>query len=78
MVFLDAQMDGDGRWIIPLGTLSAFVKTVQVPNCPQLRVEPYPGMAHTSVQPTETTKFCLFCGVATALARMHNHVAVHL
>ena len=49
MVFLDAQMDGDGRWIIPVGTLSAFLKTAQVPNCPQLRAEPYAGVAHTSV-----------------------------
>ena len=39
VVFLDAQMDGDGRWIIPVDTLSAFVKTAQVPNCPQLRAE---------------------------------------
>ena len=35
-------------------------------------------MAHTSVRPAEATKFCLFCGVAIALARMRNHVAVHL
>ena len=28
MVFLDAQMEGDGRWIIPVGTLS-------VPSCVQ-------------------------------------------
>ena len=27
VVFLDAKMDGDGRWIILGGTLSAFVKT---------------------------------------------------
>ena len=27
VVFLDAQMDGDGCWIILVGTLSAFVKT---------------------------------------------------
>ena len=38
MVFLDAQMDGDGCWIIQVGTLSAFVRTAQVPNCPQLSV----------------------------------------
>ena len=76
--FLDAQMDADGRWVIPIGTVSAFVKTAQVPNCPQLRAEPYAGVAHTSVRPAEATKFCLFCGVAIALARMHNHVAMHL
>ena len=27
VVFLDAQMDGDGCWIILVGTLAAFVKT---------------------------------------------------
>ena len=37
VVFLDAQMDADGRWLIPVGTLSAFVKTAKVPNCPQFR-----------------------------------------
>ena len=36
------------------------------------------GVAHTSVRPAEATEFCLFCGVAIALARMRNHVAVHL
>ena len=77
VVFLDAQMDGDGRWIISVGALSAFVKTAQVPNCPQLRAEPYAGVAHTSVRPAEATEFCLFCGVAIALVRMCNHVAVH-
>ena len=34
VVFFDAQMDADGRWLIPVGTLSAFVKTAKVPNCP--------------------------------------------
>ena len=78
MVFLDAQIDTDGRWLIPVGTLSTFVKTAKVPNCPQLRVEPYVGVADTSVRPTEATEFCLFCRAAIALARMRNHVAVHL
>ena len=27
VVFFDAQMDADGRWLIPVGILSAFVKT---------------------------------------------------
>ena len=49
-----------------------------VPNCPQLRAEPYADVAHTSVRPVEATEFCLFCGAAIALARMRNHVAVHL
>ena len=35
--FSDAQMDADGRLLIPIGTLSALVKTAKVPNCPQLR-----------------------------------------
>ena len=61
-----------------MGTLSVFVKTAKVPNCPQLRAELYASVAHTSVRPAEATKFCLFCGVAIALARMRNHVAVHL
>ena len=74
MVFLDAQIDADGRWHIPVGTLSAFVKTIKVPNCPQLRAEPYAGVAHTSVRPTEATEFCLFCGAAIALARMRTRV----
>ena len=47
-------------------------------NCPQLHAEPYARVAHTSVRPAEATKFCLFCGVAIALARMRNHMAVHL
>ena len=55
-----------------------FVKTAKVPNCPQLRAEPYAGVAHTSVRPAEATEFCLFCGVAIDLARTRNHVAVHL
>ena len=76
-VFFDAQMDADGCWLIPLGIVSVFVKTAKVPNCPQLRAEPYAGVAHTSVRPAEATKFCLFCGVAIALARMRNHVAMH-
>ena len=61
-----------------MGTLSAFMKTAQVPNCPKLRAEPYARMAHTKVRPAEATEFCLFCGVAIALARMRNHVAMHL
>ena len=40
-----------------VGTLSAFVKTAHVPNSPQLRVEPYAGVAHTSVRPAEATNF---------------------
>ena len=74
VVFLDAQMDADGRWpmVIPVGTLSAFVKTAKV------RAEPCTNVAHTSVRPAEATEFCLFCGAAIALARMRNHVAVHL
>ena len=76
--FLDAQMGADGRWLIPVGTLSAFVKTAKVPHCPQLLAEPYAGVAHTSVRPAEATEFCLFCGAAIALARMRHHVAVHL
>ena len=78
MVFLDAQMDADGRWLISVGTLSALLKTAKVPNCPQLRAEPYAGVAHTSVRPAEAAEFCLFCGAAIALARMRNHVAVYL
>ena len=78
MVFLDAQMNADGRWVILVGTPSAFVKTAQVPSCPQLCAEQYAGVAHTNVRPAEATKFCLLCGVAIALARMRNHVAVHL
>ena len=27
-------LDADGRWLIVVGTLSAFVKTAKVPNCP--------------------------------------------
>ena len=77
-MFLDAQMDADGRWIIPPGTLSAFVKTAHVPNRPQLRAEPYAGVAHTSVWLAQVKEFCLFCGVAIALASMLNHVEVHL
>ena len=34
VVFLDAQMDADGRWLILVGTLSAFLKTAKMPNCP--------------------------------------------
>ena len=45
---------------------------------PQLRAELYNSVAHTSVRPAEATEFCLFCGVAIGLARMRNHVAVHL
>ena len=71
-------MDADGRWLIPVGTLSALVKTAQVPNCPKVRAEPYLGVARTSVRPVEATEFCHFCGAAVALARMGNHVAVHL
>ena len=71
-------LDADGRWLIPVGALSAFVKTAKVPNCPQLRAEPYAGVAHTSVRPPAATEFCLFCGAAIALPRMRNHVAVHL
>ena len=78
VVCLDAQLDADGRWLISVGTLSAFVKPANVPNCPQLRAEPYAGVAHTSVPPAEPTEFCLICGAAIALARMHTHVAVHL
>ena len=74
VVFLDAQMDADGPGLILVGTLSAFVNTAKVPDCPQLRAE----RCHTSVRPAEATEFCLFCGVAIALARMRNHVAVHL
>ena len=51
-------MDGDGRWIILVGMLSAFVKTAQVPNCPPLRAEPYASVAHTSVRPIEAKEFC--------------------
>ena len=76
VVFLDAQIDGDGRWIIPLGTLCAFVKTAQMANGPQLLAEPYAGVAHTSVQSAKATEFWVFCGVAIALARMRNHVAM--
>ena len=53
MVFLDAEMDVDGRWLILVGTLSAFVRIAKVPNCPQLRAEPYAGVAHTSVRLAE-------------------------
>ena len=78
VVFLDAQMDGIGRWVILVGTLSAFVRTARVPNCHQLRAEPYASVAHTNVRPAEAIEFCLFCGVAIAFARMRNHVVVHL
>ena len=60
VVFLRAQMDADGSWLIPVGTLSAFVKTAKVPNCPELRAEPYAGMAYTSVRPTEEQNFVCF------------------
>ena len=33
-------MDADGRWLIPAGTMSAFVKTAKVPSGPQLRAQP--------------------------------------
>ena len=72
VIFFDAQMDGDGRWIIPVGTLSAFVKTAQMPKCPQLRAEPCASVPHTTMQPAEATKFHLFSGVAIALARMRK------
>ena len=71
-------MDADGQWLIPVGTLSSFLKTAMVPNCPQLRAHPYATVAHTSVPPAEATKFGLCCGVAIVLARMCNHVVVHL
>ena len=67
-------MDADGRWLIPVGTLSALVKTAKVPNCPQLRAEPYNGVAHTSVRPAAAADICLFCGAAIALARMRWHL----
>ena len=54
------------------------MKTAKVPNCPHLCAELDAGVAHTSVRPAEATEFCLFCGAAIALARMRNHVAVHL
>ena len=76
--FFDAQIDANGCWVIPVGTLSAFVKTAQVPNCPQLHVPPYASVAYTSVRPAEANKSRLFCGVAIALASKRNHVAVHL
>ena len=47
LVLLDAQMYADGRWVILVGTLSAFVKQHTMPNCPQWRAEPYFGVAHT-------------------------------
>ena len=31
MIFLDAQMHADGRWVIPVGNLSPFVKTDHTP-----------------------------------------------
>ena len=71
-------MDANGGWVIPMSNLSTFVKIAHVPNCPHLRAEPYAGVAHTSVRPAKATEFCLFCGVAIALARMRNHVGVHL
>ena len=60
VVFLDAQMDADGCWLIPVATLFAFVKTPKLPNCPQLRASPYAGVAHTSVRPAEATEFVCF------------------
>ena len=51
VVLFDAQMDADGRGVILVSTLSAFVKTAQVPNCSQLRAKPYAVVAHTGVQP---------------------------
>ena len=71
-------MDADGRWVILVGTLCAFLKAAQVPNCPQVHAELYTGVSHTIVRPAEVTKCCLFCGVAIALARMRTHLAVHL
>ena len=71
-------LDADGRWLISVGAISAFVKTAKVPNCPQLCAEPYAGVAHTSVRPAAAIEFCLFFGAAIALARMRHHVAVHL
>ena len=78
VVFLDAQIDANGRWLIPVGILSTFVKTAKVPNCPELRAKPYSGVAHTSVRPAEATKFCFFYGAAIAMARMRNYVVVLL
>ena len=69
-------LDADGRWLIPVGTLSAFVKTAKVPNCP---VQSHAlVLAHTSVRPAATAEFCLFYGAAIALARNRNRVAVPL
>ena len=65
--FLDAEMHADGRWVIIVGRLSAFVKTAHVPNCPQLHADPYICLAHASVRPAKPTEFSLFCGVAIAL-----------
>ena len=76
MVFLDAQMDADGRFLISVGTLYASVKTAKVPNRHQLLVELYGDVARTSVRPAEATEFTLFCRAAIALARMRNHVVV--
>ena len=62
VVFLDAQMDGDGRWIIPVGTLSTFVKTAQVPNCPPLRAEPYAGTYQCATCRSYRILFVLWSG----------------
>ena len=78
VVFSDAQMDANGRWLIQVGTLSTFVKTAKVPNSPQLRAEIYAAAAHASVRAAETTQFDFFCGAAIPLASMRNHVVVHL
>ena len=71
--FFHAQMDADGHWVTPVGTLSTFVKTANLLNCPELCTEPYTGVAHTSVGPAKVAHFCLFCRVAIALARIRNH-----
>ena len=70
--------EADGRWVIPLGTLCAFVKIAKVPNCLSC-VHSHTLVWHIpACGPRKQQNFVLFCGAAIALARMCNHVAMHL
>ena len=75
LVFLDTQMDADGRWVILVATLSAFVKTAKVPNCSHLRAKPYTDSAHTSVW-ANIILFVFWSG--HCFGKDCNHVTVYL
>ena len=53
--FFDAQMDADGCWLIPVGSLSAFVKTAKVPNYPLCHSHTYPAPAGYQQPPSGWT-----------------------